>query len=112
DLLGLLAEDGTVTLEDMPLGEYRATFVPDPALVSVGLLQQRTLSVTATDIAETHTVTSVSPAEGDFLDAATAGADAELVVSKVTFNGVEHEVPAGGTTISGAYGELTIHPSG
>ena len=112
DLLGLLGTSNVLTLRDFPAGEYRAALVPDPTLVTVGLLEQRTLEVTATDLTETHTVTVVSPATGNYLEAATAGDTANLVVTKVTFNGIDHDVPGDGSPITGAFGSLTISADG
>jgi VCBS repeat-containing protein len=112
DLLGLLGESGTIELTDFAAGEYRAALVPNPALLSVTLIEERTLSVTATDVVESHEVMVEAPAEGNVFASAEEGATDGLVLTSVVFNGTEHEVTEAGITVDGAYGSLVLDAAG
>ena len=110
DLLGLLGTSGSLTLENLSAGDYRATLVKNPG-ISLGIGATREITVTATDIVEVENVSVGSNAEGNFISEAASGDLGGLEVASVIFNGVETEV-AGVTTIDGEFGTLTIDGSG
>ena len=113
DVLGLGGTSGTVTLTDLPAGEYRASLVPNPALISVGVAITRDISVTATDLIENQQITVGEAPTGNFItDAATGGHPADLEVTSVTFNGTQHVLTDGEVTVVGDHGSLLIHADG
>src|SRR5690606_10685951 len=68
-LLGLGGASGTVSLEDLPEGEYRATLVKNPGL-SLAVGATRELNVTATDMLGEA---NADPLEGNFIDQSASG---------------------------------------
>jgi hypothetical protein len=112
DVLGLGSTSGQVTLEDIPPGEYRAALVPDPGLATVGVLVNRELSVTATDLFESVDSTNPIPATGNFITDSASGDLTGLEVVSVDFNGTPHDVTGGNATIVGDFGTLEISSDG
>jgi hypothetical protein len=71
--LGLIGKSDTVDLTDIPTGEYRATLVNNPALISLGIGASRTLEVTAISQVPEYSYEVGDVAEGNFLDEAISG---------------------------------------
>jgi VCBS repeat-containing protein len=102
---------GTVTLEDLDAGTYRATLVPNPG-VRLGVGTFRTISVRATDEIENVTVAVGDTADGNFIDAAATGVTDDLQVSSVRFDGQSYTLGGGEVTVAGEFGTLVIDADG
>ncbi|MDU4005537.1 MAG: VCBS domain-containing protein [Pluralibacter gergoviae] len=103
----------TLRLDDLGVGQYRAIGYSDNTLL--GLASNTTVSVIVTDTGPDqlhgslngNVITDSDAVHG--IDAITVG----TVVSSVTdAQGLSHAVAAGGTTILGQYGTLTIYSDG
>ncbi|HBS83120.1 MAG TPA: hypothetical protein DEA72_08675, partial [Halomonas campaniensis] len=111
-LLGLGGTSGQVTLENLDAGDYRATLVPDPSLINVGVAITRELDVTATDLLEVEDITVGEVAEGNFIDEAASGDAGNLEVQSIAFNGTEFTPVNGEIEVVGEYGTLVINADG
>jgi hypothetical protein len=78
----------------------------------VGVLVNRELSVTATDLFESVDSTNPIPATGNFITDSASGDLTGLEVVSVDFNGTPHDVTGGNATIVGDFGTLEISSDG
>ncbi|MCB4324068.1 VCBS domain-containing protein [Alcaligenes sp. 13f] len=114
DLLNLFGTEGSFTLDNLPAGAYRATLVPDPALISVGVAITRNISVSATDKVPQEIISVDQVAEGNFISQSVSGGEPDtLKVTSVTINGQEHPLtPGTPLELEGEHGKLVITEQG